>query len=164
MPQWIASPRFHSGLHDPHSGHMHPLKYCLGLGRAAASLGVRIFENSPVVALEPGASASTPVRVRTAQGEVTARHVLLAGNVYLQGLAPQLEKRIMPVGTYIVTSTPLDPELVTIADPLALGSVRHEFRARLLPHDATTTASCTAAASATARARRATWRRACRRA
>ena len=112
LPQWIASPRFHSGLHDPHSGHMHPLKYCLGLGRAAAALGVRIFENSTVVALEPGAKPSAPVRVRTTQGEVTARHVLLAGNVYLQGLAPLLEKRIMPVGTYIVTSTALDPGLV----------------------------------------------------
>jgi gamma-glutamylputrescine oxidase len=28
--------------------------------------------------------------------------VLLAGNVYLQGVAPPLEPRIMPVGTYIV--------------------------------------------------------------
>jgi gamma-glutamylputrescine oxidase len=112
MAQWIASPRFHSGLHDPLSGHMHPLKYCLGLARAAASLGVRIYENSAVTALEPGASASAPVRLRTAQGEVAARHVLLAGNVYLQGLAPQIENRVMPVGTYIVTSKPLAPDLV----------------------------------------------------
>ncbi len=107
MPQWIASPRFHSGVHDPRSGHMHPLKYCLGLAGAASALGVRIFENSAVTALTPGANA----RLATAQGEVTARHVLLAGNVYLEGIAPQLEKRIMPVGTYIVTSKPLAPAL-----------------------------------------------------
>ena len=37
LPQWIASPRFHSGVHDPRSGHLHPLKYSLGLARAAAS-------------------------------------------------------------------------------------------------------------------------------
>ncbi len=107
LPRWIASPRYHSGLHDPRSGHLHPLKYCLGLARAAASLGVRIFENSQVTALKPGASA----RLATARGEVTARHVLLAGNVYLQGVAPLLERRIMPVGTYIVTSVPLAPAL-----------------------------------------------------
>ena len=35
LPGWIASPRFHSGLHDPRSGHLHPLKYSLGLARAA---------------------------------------------------------------------------------------------------------------------------------
>lgn len=107
LPQWIASPRFHSGVHDPLSGHLHPLKYCLGLARAAASLGVRIFEQSPVTALTPG----TPAQLKTAQGEVAARHVLLAGNVYLQGIAPLLEKRIMPVGTYIVASEPLAPAL-----------------------------------------------------
>jgi gamma-glutamylputrescine oxidase len=111
MPRWIASPRFHSGLHDPRSGHMHPLKYCLGLGRAAASLGVRIFENSAVNAVDTGPNASAPVRLRTARGEVVARHALLAGNVYLQGVAPLLAKRIMPVGTYIVTSAPLEPAL-----------------------------------------------------
>ena len=107
LPQWIASPRFHSGLHDPKSGHLHPLKYCLGLARAAASLGVRIYEQSAVTSLAPGTTA----RLTTAQGEVKARHVLLAGNVYLQGIAPLLEKRIMPVGTYIVTSAPLAPAL-----------------------------------------------------
>ena len=37
--------------------------------------------------------------------------MLLAGNVYLQGVAPVLESRIMPVGTYIVASEVLEPEL-----------------------------------------------------
>ena len=28
--RWIASPRYHSGIFDPRSGHLHPLKYtCL---------------------------------------------------------------------------------------------------------------------------------------
>ena len=104
---WIASPRFHSGVHDPLGGHLHPLKYSLGLARAAAGLGVRIHENSAVVGVEPGST----VRVRTATGCVSASHVLLAGNVYLNGLAPVLERRIMPVGTYIVASEPLAPPL-----------------------------------------------------
>jgi gamma-glutamylputrescine oxidase len=107
LPAWIASPRFHSGLHDPAGGHLHPLKYSLGLARAAAGLGVRIFEHSGAVALDPGPTA----RVRTAHGSVRASHVLLAGNVYLQGLAPALERRVMPVGTYIVASEALDPGL-----------------------------------------------------
>ena len=107
MPTWIASERFHSGVHDPLGGHLHPLKYSLGLARAAASLGVRIFEGSAVLSMEPGAT----VTLRTARGSVRASHVLLAGNVYLHGVAPLLEKRIMPVGTYIVASEPLAPEL-----------------------------------------------------
>jgi len=107
LPKWIASPRFHSGVHDPLGGHLHPLKYSLGLARAAASLGVRIHEESAVTGIEPGST----VVLRTATGSVRASHVLLAGNVYLQGIAPALEHRIMPVGTYIVASEALDPAL-----------------------------------------------------
>lgn len=107
LPQWIASPRFSAGVHDPRSGHLHPLKYSLGLARAAQHLGVRIFENSAVIRVTQG---SSPV-LHTAQGTVHARQLLLAGNVYLQGIAPVLERRIMPVGTYIVCSEALDPAL-----------------------------------------------------
>lgn len=109
VSSWIASPRYHSGLHDPHSGHLHPLKYALGLARAAAQAGVRIFEHSAVTRLQTGPMA----RVCTAQGEVRAKQVLLAGNVYLQGISSHLEARIMPVGTYIVCSEPLSEALAS---------------------------------------------------
>ncbi|OYY66641.1 MAG: FAD-dependent oxidoreductase [Burkholderiales bacterium 28-67-8] len=111
MPQWIASPRFHSGVFDALSGHLNPLKYTLGLARGAAQLGVRLFEDSPVTALDVGPLPGSAARLRTANGSVRASQVLLAGNVYLQGVAPVLEPRIMPVGTYIVTSEPIEPSL-----------------------------------------------------
>jgi gamma-glutamylputrescine oxidase len=101
--RWVASPRYHSGIHDPRSGHLHPLKYALGIAKAAAAAGVRIFEDSAVTKLTPG----TTVRLDTANGHVNARQALLAGNVYLQGIASHLEARIMPVGTYIVCSEPI---------------------------------------------------------
>jgi gamma-glutamylputrescine oxidase len=105
--RWIASPRYHSGIHDPRSGHLHPLKYTLGLARAAAAAGVRIHEHTAVRALVPGARPA----LRTAAGSVSARQILLAGNVYLRGIAPVLEPRIMPVGTYIACSEVLDAAL-----------------------------------------------------
>ena len=104
---WIRSPRFHSGVHDPHSGHLHPLKYALGLADAAAAAGVQIHEQSPVQVLHPGPT----VRLGMPHGELRARHVLLAGNVYLQGVAPALAARIMPVGTYIACTEALDAAL-----------------------------------------------------
>jgi gamma-glutamylputrescine oxidase len=105
--RWIASPRYHSGVHDPRSGHLHPLKYTLGIARAAAAAGARLHERSPVVALVHGAQ---PL-LRTDGGEVRARQVLLAGNVYLHGIAPAIEPRIMPVGTYIACSEALPQAL-----------------------------------------------------
>ncbi len=109
LPRWIDSPRFHSAVHDPRGGHLHPLAYSLGLARAAAQLGVQVHEHSAVTQLD--ATRRDEPRLRTAQGEVRARKVLLAGNVYLHGIVPALDARIMPVGTYMVASEPLAPAL-----------------------------------------------------
>ncbi|MFL6698175.1 MAG: NAD(P)/FAD-dependent oxidoreductase [Vitreoscilla sp.] len=114
IQQWVASQRYHSAVHDPRSGHLHPLKYVLGLARAAADAGVRIFEGTEVTSLQQDAGGVT---IRTADGEVRATQVLLAGNVYLQDVAPALEARIMPVGTYVVCSEPVDEKLADTLIP-----------------------------------------------
>lgn len=104
MRQWVDSDRFHSAVYDAGSGHLHPLKYCLGLAGAAADAGVRIFENSAVFTVERGPK---PV-VKTAQGECTCDFVVLAGNVYLgeygDEVAPEVSSHIMPVGTYMIAT------------------------------------------------------------
>jgi gamma-glutamylputrescine oxidase len=117
LHKWIDSPRFHSGYYDRRSGHLHPLNYTLGLARGAVSLGVKIFEHSPVRAMTKG----EPALLRTDHGSVKARFVVLAGNMYLPEvapeLAPELARRIMPVGTYIVGTEPLDPALTASLVP-----------------------------------------------
>jgi gamma-glutamylputrescine oxidase len=105
----VASDRFHSAVYDGVSGHLHPLKYCLGLARAALQAGVRIHETSPAFVVERGERP----RVLTAQGECDCRFVVLAGNVYLgeygDEIAPEVSARIMPVGTYIIATEPMAP-------------------------------------------------------
>ncbi|MDB5820957.1 MAG: puuB [Rhizobacter sp.] len=113
LPKWIASPRYHGAVHDPRSGHLHPLKYSLALAQVAAAAGVRLFENTAVTRLAPGAEAC----LTTAGGEVRARQVLLAGNVYLQDVEPALERRIMPVGTYIVCSETIPRDVAAALVP-----------------------------------------------
>ncbi|WP_310388267.1 FAD-binding oxidoreductase [Roseateles sp.] len=117
LPDWIDSPRFAAGLFDADSGHLHPLKYCLGLSLAAKARGVRIYEHSAVTQLAQGQS----VRLTTAHGSVKAKQVLLAGNVLLQeiapDLAPSLSQRIMPVGTYIACSERLDAQRIKALIP-----------------------------------------------
>jgi gamma-glutamylputrescine oxidase len=105
--QWVASERFDSGVFDARSGHLHPLKYCLGLAAAARAAGVRIHENSVAYLIEHGRK---PV-VKTSQGTVRCSFVVLAGNVYLaeygDSLAPSISTRIMPVGTYMIATEPM---------------------------------------------------------
>ena len=106
LRQELASDRYLGAMYDSASGHLHPLEYCLGLARAALAAGVRIYEQSPVVELVHGAK---PV-LRTARGQATGEFAVLAGNAWLRGIAPELESRVMPVGTYIAATAPLGEE------------------------------------------------------
>ena len=107
--RFIQSPIYHAAAFESRSGHLHPLKYGLGLARAARELGVRIFEYSPVIELQRGSRLTA----RTAQGSVTADFGVLAGNCTLAEhgarLAPEIAPRIMPAGTYMIGTAPLDP-------------------------------------------------------
>ncbi len=102
----IASTRYRGALYDANAGHLHPLNYTLGLAAAAERLGVRIFEGSHALDF----TGRSPVRVRTPDGEVCCGQLVLCGNVYLGATAPQLQARIMAVGTCIVASESLGPE------------------------------------------------------
>jgi gamma-glutamylputrescine oxidase len=110
---WIDSPRYFNGYFDKNSGHLHPLNYCLGLAKGAASLGVKIFQHSPAKDIQNGDTAF----LRTETGSVKAKFVVLAGNIYLPEIAPKLApalaKRIMPVGTYIIGTESIDPKLAS---------------------------------------------------
>ncbi|WP_123699421.1 NAD(P)/FAD-dependent oxidoreductase [Stenotrophomonas maltophilia] len=93
----LDSPRYQGAMFDPLSGHLHPLAYAQGLADAAIAASAVIHEHTPVLELQ-----RTPhPALRTATGTVHAAHVLLAGNAWLEGIAPELERHVMPVGTYV---------------------------------------------------------------
>ena len=75
---WIASPRYFNGYFDKRSGHLHPLNYCLGLAKGASSLGVRIYQNSPAIAMQQGQNGnSESTHLQTDTGSVKAKFVVL---------------------------------------------------------------------------------------
>jgi gamma-glutamylputrescine oxidase len=103
----IASDRYTSALHDSNGGHLHPYRYTLGLGRAAARAGVAIFENSWVTRIEVAQLASADNLAHTAQGTVRARHLVIAGGALLGALVPELARKLMDIGTYVAATQPL---------------------------------------------------------
>ena len=106
LQQELASERYLGAVYDAASGHLHPLAYAQGLAQAAEAAGVTIHEQSAVTRLERG----TQPALITRQGRVDADFVVLAGNAWLQDIAPELETRMMPVGTYIGATQPLGAE------------------------------------------------------
>src|SRR5581483_1315237 len=107
----VATDRYLGGLYDAQSGHLHPLNYTLGLAAAAERSGTRIFEGTRALAFASDSNTATArTRVRTPQGEVTCRYLVLCGNVYLRDTAPAIASKIMAVATYIVASERLGAE------------------------------------------------------
>ena len=88
-------------------GHLHPLNLCIGEARAASGLGVTIFEQSPVTAIEHG----TRPRVLTDSGYVEADSVILCGNAYSRLEPQRLSNLVFPAGSYIIGTEPLSNEL-----------------------------------------------------
>ena len=106
----IASGRYTSALLDSNGGHLHPYRYTLGLGRAAARAGVSIFENSWVTRLDVAQNAGADNLAHTSQGTVRARHLLVAGGAMLGPLVPSLANKLMDIGTYVAATEPLGEE------------------------------------------------------
>lgn len=94
---------YHGALREEGAGHLHPLNYCLGLGRAAVAAGAQIFEQSEVISADFGPEPLA----RTAGGSVKAKFMVIAGNAYLGRTVPKLHGRIMPVASYIIATEPL---------------------------------------------------------
>lgn len=103
----LGTSAFHGAFVNYFDGHIHPLNLCIGEARAAADLGVRFFEQSPVTGIVHGRK---PI-VRTNGGEVEADAVLLAGNAYSQLEPKKLSGLVFPAGSYIIATEPLDDDL-----------------------------------------------------
>ncbi len=107
MREVVASDNYAGGLVDMGSGHLHPLDLVQGEARAAQGLGVRIFEQSPVLRIEHGST----VTLHCAQGRVRAGSLVLGCNAHLDELEPRLTGKVLPAGSYVVATEPL-PEAV----------------------------------------------------
>jgi len=102
----VATDAYVGGLVDRRAAHCHPLNLVLGEAAAAEGLGVRIFEDSPVVEIIQGA----PHVVRTAAGTVTAKSVILAGNAYHRLAQDRLGGYMLPAQTFMMATAPLGPD------------------------------------------------------
>jgi gamma-glutamylputrescine oxidase len=103
----LGTDAFHGGYFDPCAGHLHPLNLALGLARAAAGAGARIFEHSRVLDWRGGERPGERVRVRTAHGEVEAEYLVIACNGYLGTLARAIESYQMPINNFMLATAPL---------------------------------------------------------
>jgi gamma-glutamylputrescine oxidase len=96
----LSTERYFQAVHDPKSFQIHPLNLALAL----ASELPRVFEHTEAVALEPN-------KVVTTNGEISAKHIVLAGNADIGGLHRKVASAVLPVATYVAVTERLGHKL-----------------------------------------------------
>ena len=104
----IGSRCYHGGLVDPGAGALQPAAYLGGLLAAAQRAGAVVADGIVVRRV-----VRTPegLRVETGRGPVRAAEVLVATNGLTGTLEPWLARRVVPVGSFIVATAPLDADV-----------------------------------------------------
>lgn len=105
----IASDYYHGGCiyHDDAS--VDPMKLLLGLLRRAQASGATVQDLCRVESITP---SRTGFDVRTMRGQVSARKVLIATNGYSGPLSPWHRRRVIPIGSYQISTEPLGKEVL----------------------------------------------------
>ncbi len=110
LAEHLGTHCFHGGFFDEQAGHLHPLKFALGLAQAAERAGAEICEMSRVTRIDAGA-------VHTGLGSVKAPVILLACNGYLDGLHAPAQRRMLPINNYIIATEPLPEDMANRINP-----------------------------------------------
>jgi glycine/D-amino acid oxidase-like deaminating enzyme len=102
----VSSPTYRGALFDADCALVEPARLAWGLRAACLAAGVRVVEQTPVLAVSPGGGG---VQLRTAAGTVTAGQVVLATNA-ARPLLRRLRLMTVPVYDYALMSEPLSAE------------------------------------------------------
>jgi glycine/D-amino acid oxidase-like deaminating enzyme len=117
--QRLSSPRYFESLYFPKAFHIHPLRYCLMLANKTRATGAQIFENSAVLSVE---KTSQDFLVKTAMGQVRARHVVHCVSSTGRNVHGPSGRAVLPVATYIAVTEALDQK--SINTPAAISDTR----------------------------------------
>jgi len=110
----LGSDIYHGGLVDPISGGLNSGKYVAGLVTTALKYEVRLYENTEIVGVT---RADGGFRVSTKDNEMMAAQVAVATNAFTPGHLKGLLRRIIPIGSSIITTEPLDEGLARTLIP-----------------------------------------------
>jgi glycine/D-amino acid oxidase-like deaminating enzyme len=100
---------YHGGIVYSQHASLQPAKYHSGLLEIAERAGAQI---APHTRVENIARQRNEFNVHTSRGKVRARDVVVATNGYTGALTPWQQRRIIPIGSYIIATEPMDEALV----------------------------------------------------
>lgn len=114
----IGTNIYFGGLVDETSAGVQPARYVAGLAKAALKAGASIYEESPVDEIQRVSHRGERVfALPCSRGRLFARQVFVASGAYTSSFAPQLCKKIIPIGSFIIVTPPLPGALACELSP-----------------------------------------------
>jgi glycine/D-amino acid oxidase-like deaminating enzyme len=112
LPKCLQSDYF-GGVRYPTDGEIQPARFVTGIASLAVRAGAHIYQESPVIGLT---TLDSGWRVRTADGSVRCRRVLLATNAWLPAIGAQfgadwLARAITPTRGQMLVTAPVSERL-----------------------------------------------------
>ena len=114
----IGSSIYFGGMVDEISAGCNPARYAAGLARAAMKAGAEIFEHARVDTIERDSrQGETGWKISTARGPIWAHEVFVGTSGYTGAATPALQKKIIPIGSFIITTEVLPKALAQELSP-----------------------------------------------
>jgi len=114
----IGSDIYYGGMVDEVSAGLNPARYVAGLAAAAMRAGATIFEHTTLQKIERDSQNGAPgFRLTTSRGSLRARNVLVGTSGYTGAATPALRKKIIPIGSFIITTEVLPNDLARELSP-----------------------------------------------
>src|SRR5919109_1964836 len=118
LPAEIGSDIYFGGLVDETSAGLNPARYGAGLAHAAQRAGACLYDHTRVEKIQVGSqNGARKFLLRTSRGPISAREVILASGAYTTNATPELRKKIIPIGSYIIATEVLPPDLARELSP-----------------------------------------------
>ena len=118
LKEEIGSSLYFGGMIDETSAGANPARYVRGLATAALRAGATIYENAAVRQIEHTTRGTDQgFTVRTDRGSLFVRDVLVATSGYTTAVTQNLQKKIIPIGSFIITTERLSDSLAREINP-----------------------------------------------
>src|SRR5450631_3837323 len=107
----LKTDHYFHGVYYPKAFQIDGRKYLHGLAALARRAGARIFEDTPVVSIDPSGIRK---RIVTPSARLRASHIVLAGNVHLGAPLRRLSETLLPIWRYGALTAPLGERLADV--------------------------------------------------
>jgi glycine/D-amino acid oxidase-like deaminating enzyme len=114
----IGSNIYYGGMVDEVSAGLNPARYVAGLGRAAVKAGAEVCEHTRVEGIQRETRQSEAGwKISTSKGALWAREIFVGTSGYTGRATPALQKKIIPIGSFIITTEVLPEALARELSP-----------------------------------------------